>query len=372
MKLSPNIHFVVATLTAITYTAAFAVDLEPGHETRDHAGHDHAAQNEDAGHDDQAEHADHADHADHAEHAEHADHAEHDDHDDRDDHADDEDHEDHDDHGKVRLAPEAIKEFGVIVDVAGPGTLHLKTTLPGEVQVNQDHLAHIMPRYPGLVIEVRKSVGDHVVKGDVLAVLEGNESLAMYELKSLMDGTIIERHITIGESLQNDDLVFTVADLRSVWIDLTVYHKDIATVRPGQEVLVRGGKHLPSAWGRISYVSPTVDAHTRTGHARVVLSNDDGAWKPGLFVSGRISLDQPQADVVVPKTALQTLDGEQVVFVQTADGFEPRPVEVGRRGGDDVEIRNGLRSGERYVSRGGFTIKAEMARGDLEHAGHAH
>ena len=90
--------------------------------------------------------------------------------------------------------------------------LDLHTTLPGEVQVNQDRRARIVPRYPGLVIEVRKTIGDRVEKGDVLAVLEGNESLAPYDLKSLIAGTIIEKHISLGESLKDGEVVSTIED----------------------------------------------------------------------------------------------------------------------------------------------------------------
>ena len=319
----------------------------------DHAGHDHEQEHTE----EESEDA-HAGH-DHGEEESEDAHTGHDEH-------------GHEKEGAIRLSTEAMQDFGVAVEAAGPGTLDLHTTLPGEVRINQDRQAHIVPRYPGLVIEVKRHIGDGVQKGDVLAVLEGNESLAPYELKSLIDGTIIEKHITLGESLKEDDVVFTVADLDTVWIGLTIYQKDIAMVRPGQEIIVSGGNHLPTAKGTISYVSPTVDSHTRTGHARVVLPNLDGAWKPGLFVTGTILLDQVHADVVAPRTALQTIEGAQVVFIETSEGFEPRPVNIGRRNHDHVEILSGLRPGDRYVSRGGFTIKAEMARGELEHAGHAH
>jgi len=272
----------------------------------------------------------------------------------------------------VRLAPGVSDEFDIVVEKATGGILERQAVLPGEVQINRDRQAHIVPRYPGLVIEVRKTIGDQVKQGDVLAVLEGNESLVPYELKSLIDGTIVEKHITLGESLTDNAVVFTVADLDTVWIDLTVYQKDIGSVRPGQQAVIYGSEHLPTAEGTISYVSPTVDEHTRTGTARVVLPNHEGAWKPGLFVTSRIALDRAEADVVVPKTALQTVGGEHVVFVETDEGFEPRTVEVGRSDPARVEILSGLHAGERYVSRGSFTIKSEMARGVLEHAGHAH
>ena len=283
-------------------------------------------------------------------------------------------HDEHgnEEHGAIRLDTETTKEFGIDVEAAAPGVLVLHTTLPGEVQVNQDQTAHIVPRYPGLVIEVRKTIGDDVQKGDVLAVLEGNESLAPYDLKSLIGGKIIEKHITLGESLNEDDVSFTVSNLGTVWIDLTLYQKDILSVKKGQKVVISGGEHLPTAEGKISYISPTVDKHTRTGHARVVLPNPKGTWKPGLFVTGHVQTAKRRVNVLVPAGALQSIDGNVSVFVETNEGFELRPIEIGQRNRARVEVVSGLQPGERYVRKGGFTLKAEMARGELEHAGHAH
>ncbi len=281
-------------------------------------------------------------------------------------------HGGHEEEGGIELSSEVTAEFGIEVVAARPGILNLHTVLPGEVQVNQDQQAHIVPRYPGLVVEVRKSIGDEAKKGDVLAILEGNESLAPYELKSLIDGTIIEKHITLGESLKEDDVAFTVANLNTVWIDLTIYQKNLQAIRVGQEVIISGGNHLPDALGRISYVSPTLDAHTRTGHARVILPNPHGVWRPGLFVLGNVAVSSSTVNVLVQTSAIQALEGTPSVFIATDKGFMPRPVKLGRESKESIEILSGLTVGERYVSHGGFTLKAEMARGQLEHAGHAH
>jgi len=299
------------------------------------------------------EHADHEEHAHDAEPEEHYDHSH--------DHAED-----------VEVEPDILEEFGIAVDEARAGTIARTTTLAGEVRVNGDRTAHIVPRYPGVVLEVHKNIGDQVETGDVLAVIESNESLAPYELTSRIEGTIIEKHITLGESLGDDEVAFVVTDLSTVWVDLTLYQRDLQSVKAGQPVTVEGGHHLPSATSVISYVSPTLDEHTRTGHARAVLDNPHGEWKPGLFVSGRVDTGEESAAVVIPSSALQTVDDQTVVFVKTAEGFEPRPVESGRRNRTSVEILSGLEPGERYVSAGGLALKAELARGQLEHAGHAH
>jgi cobalt-zinc-cadmium efflux system membrane fusion protein len=90
-----------------------------------------------------------------------------------------------------------------------------------------------------------------------------------------------------------------------------------------------------------------------------------------MFVTGRVLVESTEVPVAVPPTALHTINEETVVFVQTDEGFKPQPVELGRAGETHVEILSGLSPGEPYVSRGGFTLKAELGKeafGD----GHAH
>lgn len=271
----------------------------------------------------------------------------------------------------VRLEAAELREFGVVVATAGPATIRRTLDLPGEIRANDDALAHLVPRFSGIATDVRAQTGDRVAAGQVLAVIESDESLAPYEMRTLMAGTVIDKHITLGEAVSREHAVFVVADLGSVWADITVYQRDLPHVAAGQSVAISGGHGLPQASGRISYVSPVVDETTRAALARVVLPNRDGVWRPGMFVTARIAIDQFEAPVAVPRTALQTHEGRDVVFVQTEAGFVPRPVAVGRSDEERLEIVAGLAVGERYVSQGGFTLKAELGKGSFG-GGHAH
>jgi membrane fusion protein, heavy metal efflux system len=285
------------------------------------------------------------------------------------------DHDDHD-HGahveRVVLGEAERAEFGIEMATAGPDTIETYLTVPGEVRANADRLAHIVPRFSGIVTEVRVHQGDHVAKGQVLAVVESDESLAPFEVRTLIGGTVIEKHITLGEAVSRDHDAFVIADLSTVWVDLTVYQRDLARVREGQPVRVFVGHDTASGEARIDYVTPIVDETTRTATARLEIRNADGHWRPGMFVRGRILLDRTAAPVAVPRTALHTYEGGTVVFVETPDGFEPRSVRTGRAGRDVVEITEGLSAGETYARSGGFTLKAELGRESLGHAGHAH
>jgi len=278
--------------------------------------------------------------------------------------------EHHDNEKIVKISPQEMEEFAVDTAVAGPGKLQLHVMLPGEVVIPPNNLAHIHPRFPGIVKEVRKSIGDRVKKGEVLAVIESNESMADYAIKSLMDGTVIEMHMTRGEMVDDRKHGFVIADLRKVWVYLQVYQKDLPYVRQGQQVLISAGKAMPEVKGIIEYISPIIDEATRTAEARVVLRNNNGLWKPGLFVTGRILTESLKVPVITPKTALEMMDNRKVVFVKTAEGFEPHAVETGRENDAFVEITHGLKPSQTYISKNGFILKAELLKsefGDDEH-----
>lgn len=277
------------------------------------------------------------------------------------DHADEHDHDEHQD--VVHLSDAEMEEFGIDVDVAGPGKLRSEITVPGEVVVNYDRRAHIAPRFPGIVTEVRKRVGDHVRKGEVLAIVESNEGLISYEVSSFITGTVIEKHMTLGEVHPEDAEAFVIADLDTVWVNLGIYQMHLPKVAVGQKVVISAGKGVPDARGVISYISPSVDEHTRTATARVVLPNRGGRWCPGLFVEGRITIEEEGVAVLVPKSALQTMEGQTVVFIEAQEGYMMQPIEVGRFNETWAEVLSGLIPGQEYVSEGGFVLKAELLKG---------
>lgn len=287
----------------------------------------------------------------------------------------DDDHKDLMDEGHedvVKLTQAEIDEFEIVISTAASGLLRLSVTVPGEVTVNFDKQAHVAPRFPGIVTKVLKHLGDNVKKGDVLAIIESNEGLVAYEIKSLLDGTIIDKHITIGEVLHNESPAFLIADLKTVWINLSIYQMHLPIVKEGQEVIVSSsGQEFSDTKGVISYLSPIVDEHTRTASARVVLDNKNGNLRPGLFVEGNIITSEEIVDVLVPISSIQQFEGHKVVFVETPNGFVPVPVTLGRSDLISVEIISGLNADDKFVSKGAFTLRSELEKSSLS-SGHHH
>lgn len=279
--------------------------------------------------------------------------------------------EEHGEHEAVRLTPEQRKAAGIETMNAGPGRVDIVLDVLGEVRPNGNRLAHIVPRFPGIAREVRKAVGDPVRKGETLAVIESNESLTPYEVKSLIGGVVTERHITLGEALTGDAPVFVIADLGEVWVDLSVYAKDLPLVRKGQRVSIHGAGPGVRGGGIISYVSPILSEETRTALARIELPNPEGRWRPGLFVTAHVVVEEADVPLAVPVTAFQSVGGEEVVFVEDEDGFVARPVKVGRRGNAFAEILEGLSPDEQTAIKGTFFLKSEAAKEELG-GGHGH
>jgi len=268
-------------------------------------------------------------------------------------------------HEEVELSHEEIEEFGIELAQAGSGEIKKYVSLPGEIIIPPDNLAHIQPRFSGIVKQVFKHIGDSVEKGETLAIIEGNESLSEFEVKSLIDGMVIEKHLTRGEVIDDSEHGFLIADVTTVWALLSLYQKDLPYVRENQLVEISAGPDMPRIKSTIDYISPVIDNVTRTATARVIVQNKDHIWKPGLFIIGEIATSSKQVEVAVPKTAIEIFEGNTVVFIQEADAFVPRAVSLGLSNETMVQIISGLESGETYVRKGGFTLKAELQKGEM-------
>jgi len=188
------------------------------------------------------------------------------------------------------------------------------------------------------------------------------DSLPRYEIKAPLSGTVTERSVTVGEAVAGDEDIFVIADLSSVWVNVTVYAKDVSAVREGQEATVRSVDLDREATGRITYVGPLVGETTRAATARLVLPNSDGEWRPGLFVSVVLVRETTTVPVAVAAEGIQSFRDWQVVFVRYGDWFEGRPLDLGRSDGEWVEVLSGLSAGEQYAAANSFAVKAEIGK----------
>jgi cobalt-zinc-cadmium efflux system membrane fusion protein len=268
---------------------------------------------------------------------------------------------------RVQLSRGPAERAGIVVETAGPATLATRLRLNGLIFPNEDRLAHVLPRFAGIVKDVRKHIGDPVAKGEVLAIVQSNQSLQAYDVRSEIAGNVIQKHVAPGEFVAEGDQLYTVANLDTVWVDLNVYRQDFPRLAVGQPVLVDPGEGIAPIEGRVDYISPFGAPNTQTMLARVILANPRHLLRPGFFASGDVLVDQTVVPLAVRASAVQTLGERQVVFVQEGDVYEARPVDLGRRDGEWIEVLSGLAAGERYVTANSFVLKSEVGKSAAEH-----
>ncbi|VCU69113.1 Cobalt-zinc-cadmium resistance protein CzcB [Pigmentiphaga humi] len=196
---------------------------------------------------------------------------------------------------------------------------------------------------------------------------EAAPALNQYALRAPFDGTVVEKHMSLGEAMSDTATVFTIADMGTVWAEFIVAPQDLAAVRVGERVTISSSALNETAQGEVSYVGPLLGAQTRTATARVILRNPRMAWRPGLFITVRVLRPEEAVAVAVPASALQAMGEHRVVFAAVPGGFEAREVRTGRRDAEYVEVLEGLEPGTGYAQTNTFLLKAELGKAAVEH-----
>jgi cobalt-zinc-cadmium efflux system membrane fusion protein len=280
----------------------------------------------------------------------------------------DEDHHEHgEEAGVIVLSEGVLRDQGITLEKAGSAEIARVLKVYGRVSPNQNRLAHIHPRFPGIVKEARKTVGDVVERNETLAVIESNQSLQPYQVVSLLSGTVLYRHATIGEYVTEGDPIFIVADLSTLWVDLFIFPSDFSLIKEGLSVKVRVPHSTERLVSTISFVSRVADERTQARVARAVLEGKEGSLLPDQYVEAEVVLESVSVPLAVSATAVQTVGGRTLVFVKNHEGFEPREVLTGRSDGEWTEILSGLTPGAGYAAGNTFLFKAELGKESAEH-----
>jgi len=231
-------------------------------------------------------------------------------------------------------------------------------------------------------------------------------SLRKYELRAPIAGRIIERKVDVGTAVGKEgdpSDVYTIADLTTMWAELSVATIDLALIKEGAAVsispamsagtracspnaesrlanelapvqqvgacpLSQNRSHFcgtcssqPSS-GKIVFISPVLSADTKAARVIAGIPNADGRWHAGSFATAEIEIARDEVPLMLPKDALQTINGKTVVFVRTADGFEKRDIARGRKDDYSIEIVSGLKAGEEIAISNSFLLKAELGK----------
>lgn len=198
-----------------------------------------------------------------------------------------------------------------------------------------------------------------------LPSMPANE-LRRYEVRSPISGDVISRHFALGELVNENQEVYVVADLSKVWAEINIFSKDRQYVRQGQTISIVSNEGQMTE-GAIIYLSPIIDEQSRTSRAIAEIDNSSGTWLPGTFARAELLAAETEIALMVPKEAVQNIEGEDTVFIPVQDGFAVRTVSLGNADDNSFEILDGLILGETIANKNTFLLRAELQKDEAEH-----
>lgn len=320
----------------------------------------------------------------------------------------------------VQLSPSQLREFGVTFDYVELRQLLDQIRTVGIVNFDETRMAGVTPKFSGYVerlyvdftgkpvrrgdplVEIYSpqlviaqeelllaerlegSLGESAVPGvpggssDLLraarqrlrlwdisdaqinTILETGQAQRTLTLHAPVSGIVVEMNVLAGQAIQAGQPLYTIADLREVWVEAELRETDAGLVTEGDaatiELAAFPGRPLR---GRVEYVYPTLQPEARTLKARIAIPNPDGRLKPGMFATVRLSAPGRTA-LTVPSSALVRTGERQLVFADLGNGrIMPQEVEIGRVAGGFAEILSGVEPGQRVVTSAQFLLDSE-------------
>jgi multidrug efflux pump subunit AcrA (membrane-fusion protein) len=181
---------------------------------------------------------------------------------------------------------------------------------------------------------------------------------------STRSGVITDVQANPGETINGESPLFDILDYTTVWAEAEVYEGDMDRVKANQKVTIRANA-IPGVQflGKVAHVGSEVDPTKRTLPVRVEIPNPNLRLKPDMFVELFIQTEEPTLTIKVPKDAVVEGSGHYAVFVQVKEGtYQMTRVVQGRSFGDDIEITQGLKPGQKVVARGAFQLDSNLLK----------
>lgn len=269
--------------------------------------------------------------------------------------------------GRTVITPDAARAGGVTTERAGSAYLGESLPLTGRIEITPEGQSEVHARYPGRVMAMSVQLGDRVRRGQVVARVESSESLQTYSVTAPISGVIMAKNTNVGSITGGGDPMLVIGDPSQVHAEFFLYPRDAERVRVGQrvEVVSLAGDHRINAV--IEAILPTADLTNQTLIAHVHLPSQNGAWRPGLGVSGTVQVATSEIPLAVQTKAIQPFRDFQVVYAKVGNIYEVRMLELGRRTPEWTEVLSGLEPGAEYVVDGAFLIRADIDKSGASH-----
>jgi len=270
--------------------------------------------------------------------------------------------------GTISLSPEAQANIGLTLAPAEERTIERTLLLNATLRVIPDREAFVSSRVQGKVTAVKANVGDRVAQGDPLVVLQSlqiAETPPLVTVPSPLDGMVLERSVTVGETVEPSKSLFRLADISRLWAQAEVYEADLARVRLGQAARLRVTAYPDRDFtGRVVRLADEIDPEKRTLRIFIAVANTpDRKLKPAMF--GQVNLVTATGGrlVAVPNDAVQSEGPERFVFVMNGERFQRQNVVVGERDDRYTAIRSGLVPGDEVVVQGAAQLATVAQQG---------
>ena len=320
----------------------------------------------------------------------------------------------------IQLTPQRMQSIGVVLAKVESKPVNAELRFYGNVQVDERRQAYVQTRFAGWIRKVyadatgnfvrqgqplftiyspdlvsteqeyllakknsedlQHSTVSGVASGASLLVSAAKERLLQWEVspdeiekvdqtgKPITDLTInspVSGYITAKNALPNmyaqpETMLYTIADLSSIWVVAQVFQNDAGKIKPGDSAVVTLDAYPGRVFkGRVDYILPQLDVNTRTLSVRLVLPNPGLKLRPGMYVNIRVS-PQMGRQLVVPASAAFHSGTKNLVFVYRGEGtIEPREVELGPQVGDELVVTKGVKEQEQIVTSANFLIDSE-------------
>lgn len=275
--------------------------------------------------------------------------------------------EGHEEDAHTKITKEAAEAAGIELAKVQPGQVDKTVHLIGKIIENPNLKSSLHGRFDGVAVAVPAQLGERVEKGQVLARVESDESLQVYDVKAPISGTVVQRDINVGDSVGSHEM-FQIVDLSEVWAEVHIFPQDVPHIKKGASVKVHDLASQEAVTTALSILLPTADAYSQTVIGIAPLQNPENQWLPGMAIEADVSIEQRQAPKTIAAEAVQTLENKTVVFVYEEGQFEAREVTLGLKGTDVVEVLSGLEEGEVYAAKGSFVVKADIGKAAAEHS----
>ncbi|MBE0365324.1 cobalt-zinc-cadmium resistance protein CzcB [Pseudoalteromonas ulvae UL12] len=260
-----------------------------------------------------------------------------------------------------KIKNEMSEKVGIETTRLSPRRLNQEISVYGKTTIGVEQLFQINARYNGVIKTINYTIGDKVKKGDLLAVIESNESLNTYEVRSPVSGLVIQRNGNVGATTQQR-ILFEIANVDTLWAEFRVFATHFIKVEVGQEIEIEfNGEVITST---VTNIIPTKDQPFV--FVRALLDNTKYNLSSGQLLKGYITTNQFDVDLAIEKLALQELGGQLGVFVKEGEEYEFTPLILGRSDKNHIEVIDGLVQGSEYVSKNSFLIKADILKSEVE------